>query len=530
LRLNGQRVLATVERVIDRSVGMLFPGLASRMMEARIRNFSLRMFAAAKESRLLGDWAPVGTDINTLIRTSNPTIRNRTRQLVGDFAYFARAAKNLVDFTVGEGIAFQSRVTRTTGKGGKAELDSRSIGKIEDARKWWMDECDASGRMHYYEMERLWRRQDVVDGESLLVFVWDRRPGRYLPLSLQAYEADWLSSEYSVALGDNLVDQGLEFDRRTGRVVAAHFRVPDGFSPLTGKVKSQRVPAEHFVHGFETLRPGQLRGISPFTPAILLADDLQEFIGANIDRAKMASKWLAFVETADIARWQQGRTSKDPETGHRLTVLENAIIDFMKPGDKVNVNTADVPGESFSPFAKFILQMLAVSVGVPYELVAGDYGGLNYNTTRTVRNDFAKATRPIIRRHCRQFGLQINRTFFDALYLTGKVDMPGYQQNPRHWWEGLWQPPGVEPLDLLRESRGQIDLVKNLLYSPQEIIIGRGRDPEEVLNELQEFKRMAEDRGLSLEEVSTALQSNPAAVAANGKGVKDNEQTGKTDD
>ncbi len=515
MRLNGQRVLSTVERVIDRTVGMLFPGLESRMMAARMRNLSLRQFAAAKESRLLGDWAPVGTDINTLIRTSNPTIRNRTRQLVGDFAYFARAAKNLVDFTVGEGIAFQSRITRTTGKAGKPELDSTSITRIEDARKWWMDECDAAGRLHYHEMERMWRRQDVVDGESLLVFVWDKRPGRFLPLALQAYEADWLSSEYSVALGDNLVDQGLEFDRRTGRVIAAHFRVPDGFSPLTGNVRSQRVPAEHFVHGFESLRPGQLRGISPFTPAILLADDLQEFIGANIDRAKMASKWLAFVQTADVARWQKGRTTNDTETGHKLTVLDNAIIDFLNPGDEVKVNTADVPGESFSPFAKFILQMLAVSVGVPYELVSGDYGGLNYNTTRTVRNDFAKAIRPIIRRHCRQFGVQVNRAFFDALYLTGKVNMPGYQQNPRHWSEGLWQPPGIEPLDLLRESRGQIDLVKNLLYSPQEIIASRGRDPEEMLNEIQEFKRMLEQRGLTIEEVSTALQTNPAAVAGN---------------
>lgn len=242
MRMNGQRVLATVERVIDRTVGMLFPSLESRMLEARMRNLSLRQFAAAKESRLLGDWVPVNTDINSLIRTSNPTLRNRTRQLVGDFAYFARAARNLVDFTVGEGIAFQSRVTRATGKAGKAELDSRSIGKIEDARKWWMDECDASGHMHYYELERMWRRQDVVDGESLLVFVWDNRPGRYLPLSIQAYEADWLSSEYSVSMGDNMVDQGIEYDRRTGRVVAAHFRVPDGFSPLTGSVKSQRVP------------------------------------------------------------------------------------------------------------------------------------------------------------------------------------------------------------------------------------------------------------------------------------------------
>jgi capsid protein len=184
-----------------------------------------------------------------------------------------------------------------------------------------------------------------------------------------------------------------------------------------------------------------------------------------------------------------------------------------------------VPGDNFGPTTKFFLQMLAVSHDVPYELVAGDYSGLNYNTTRTVRNDFAKAMRPLVARHCRQFGARINRLFFDALHLTGKVAMPGYATNQRHWMAGIWQPPGQEPLDLLRESRGQIDLVKSLLFSPQEIITGRGRDPEDVLNELQEFKRMAEERGLSLEEVSTAMQTNPAAVAGNPTAPSKQEDT-----
>lgn len=521
MRLNGQRVLATVERVIDRTVGMLFPGLESRMMEARIRNFSLRMFAAAKESRLLGDWAPVGTDINTLIRTSNPTIRNRTRQLVGDFAYFARAVRVLVDHTIGTGITMQSRVTRGATETGKAKLHTTAIAAIEDAWSRWCDECDAGGKLHYHEIERLWKRQDVVDGESILVLGWDKNPRRFLPLVLQCYEADWLSSEYAATKGENtMIDQGVEFDRITGAVIAYHFRVPDGFSQLTGKQRSVRVPAASVIHGFETLRPGQLRGVSPFTPAVLLADDLQEFLGANIDRAKMAAKWLAFVETADVARWQKGRTTKDTETGHRLTVLDNAIIDFMSPGDKVTINSTDVPGDSFTPFVRFVLQMLAVSVNVPYELISGDATGLNYNTTRTVRNDWQKSLRPMVSRHIRQFSQPIFRAFMDACHLSGRVRMPGYAANPRPWLECLWQPNGVEPLDLLRESRGQIDLKDNYLWSPQEIIAARGRDPEAVLNEHKEWMDMLVKRELPTVTTSKALQTNPAAVAGNPQSDK----------
>lgn len=520
-----QRSLRQVEATLDRAIGVVAPGMAAKRMEQRVRLLHLRQFAAAKESRLLGDWVPVGTDINSLIRGGGTTVRNRTRQLVGDFAYFARAVRNLVDFSVGEGVVFQSRVTRATGKGGRLELDHAAIGRVEDARKWWMDECDAAGKLHYYDLERLWRRQDVVDGESIIVLAVDDRPGLYLPLVLQAYEADWLSSDYAAAPGGNLLDQGVEYDRRTGRVAAYHFRVPDGFSPLTGNTKSHRVPAEWVLHGFETLRPGQLRGVTPFTPAILLADDLQEYIGANIDRSKMAAKWLAFVETADIAQWQRGRVGTDSVDGHRTTTLDNAVIEFLNQGDKVHVNTADLPGESFTPFVKFILQALAVAVGVPYELVAGDYQGLNYSVARTVRNDFAQAMKPITRRHCRQFGHQVNRRFFDMLHLTGRVDMPGYTRNPRHWQEGVWQPPGVEPLDMLRESRGQIDMIKSLLYSPQEVLASRGRDAEEVLNEIEEFKEMAAARGLTMEEVSRAMQTNPVAVAAAG-----DKQTGEKND
>jgi lambda family phage portal protein len=518
-------ILSALERGLDRAIGLVSPGRESGRIAERLRAMQLRQFAAALTTNGTGDWTPVNQDINALIRGGGATIRVRARQLYNDFPFFARAVNNLINFSVGDGIAFQSRVG-DVGPDGKRQLNRKAITAIEDARKWWMDECDAAGKLHYFDIERLWRYQDVIDGESIIVGSWDSSPGRYLPLMLQCYEAEWLSSDFAAKASNGaVIDQGVEYDPVTGRVIALHFRVPDGFSQLTDRQRSVRVPAERVLHGFETRRPGQLRGVSRCTPAIMLADNLQEFLGANMDRATMASKWAAIIETTDAAKFQRGRAEVDGATGQRQTVLENATIEFLLPGEKININAADVPGDNFGPTTKFFLQMLAVSHDVPYELVAGDYSGLNYNTTRTVRNDFAKAMRPLVARHCRQFGARINRLFFDALHLTGKVAMPGYATNQRHWMAGIWQPPGQEPLDLLRESRGQIDLVKSLLFSPQEIITGRGRDPEDVLNELQEFKRMAEERGLSLEEVSTAMQTNPAAVAGNPTAPSKQEDT-----
>ncbi len=500
---------------IDRVVGIVSPQHEAKRIVARIKCMQVRQFAAAKNSRLTGDWMPAATDINTLIRTGSATVRERSRQLVRDFAYFSRAVKVLVDFTVGTGITFQSRVVRgTNAETGKSRLHSTAIRQIEDAWNRWMDEADASGKMHYHEIERLWKRQDVETGEALLVKVFDPTPGRFLPLCLQMYEPDWLTSNFARAAGNNLLDQGIEYDPLTGRVAAYHFAVPDGFNQFSGKSKTTRVPAHNVIHGYEMLRPGQLRGISPFTSAILLADDLHEYLGAEMDGAKMAAKYLGIVETDDVAGFQKMRSTVDAHTGQRVEVLENAIIEYLRAGEKMTLTSSNRPGESFTPFTRLILQMVAVATNIPYELLTGDYQGLNYNALRGVRNDFIKIIGPLQNRHIRQLSRPVFASFLESAYLSGRLALPGFASNPRPWMEGRWQVPGMEPVDMLRESKSNVEQMTSLLRSPQEITAARGRDWEEVLIECAEAKDMATQRGLTMGEVSTALQTNPAALDA----------------
>jgi capsid protein len=71
----------------------------------------------------------------------------------------------------------------------------------------------------------------------------------------------------------------------------------------------------------------------------------------------------------------------------------------------------------------------------------------------------------------------------------------------------------MESIDPGRETKAMIDQIRARLRSPQEIITSRGRDPEDVVNEIAAFRQMCEAKGLNMEEViSTALANNPAAV------------------
>ena len=280
---------------------------------------------------------------------------------------------------------------------------------------------------------------------------------------------------------------------------------------MTGGIQYQRIAAADVNHGFKNLRPGQLRGISPFTTAILIADDLHEYLNAEIDAAKMAAKYLAIIETPDAASFQALRATTD-SNGQRIEAMENSIIEYLRPGEKINFANGNRPGNTFEPFTRLVLRMVAISTGVTYELLTGDYNGINYSNLRGIRNDFMKMIQPLQQRHIRQFCQPVFNQFLHVANASGKLRLKGYDLDPRPYRACLWQPPGVESIDPLREGKAYLDQINGLLRSPQEVTASRGRDYEDVLNEIAEAKRMATARGLTATDVSTALASNPGTV------------------
>jgi lambda family phage portal protein len=487
----------------------------ARHREAYRKNAATRLpgsrsgihYAAAKTNRLTGPWTVTDANVNKIVGASSATIRQRVRQLVRDFPYFARAVRVMTDYVVGTGISPQPRVKTPDGK-----LDTRRNQEIEDAWNWFADEADVAGKLHIYDQMQLSKRQDQEAGEFILVKRYRPRENRYIPFCLQMFEADWLSPTPATKIEASTVagfDQGIEYEKATGRVWAYHFTDPDGWG------KAMRVPADQVIHGFETLRPGQLRGVSPYAPAILVAHDLSTVMDAEIDAAKMASKYLGFVKTATPMAMAAGfSTETDPDTGEERTVeeMENAILKILNPGEEIELATNSRPGANMPSFVKLILCMLSVTSGAPYELLSGDYQGLNYSTGKMIRNDFAHSLRPIALRHIRHFCQPVYRTFLDYAVMTGRLTLPNYFANPYPWRRVEWQPPGMESVDASRETKSNIDQISVGLRSPQEITSARGRNLEDVYNEIKAAAQMAQSLGITFGNPSTALANNPAAV------------------
>lgn len=497
-----------ITQLIDSAVEVFSPrkGIERRHVRATLERIKKRSetYAAAKSDHLSGGWLPVTSNINDIIKSSSPVMRARVQQLVRDFPFFKRAADALVEYSVGSGIIFQSKVLD-----GKGDLNKSIIQKIEDEFQFWNDEADLSGKLSYHEIMALAKKQDVEAGEFLIIKHMVRDRKRRNPFALQIIEPDWLTGDGQSVTRGNELDQGIEYNPTTGAVIAYHLTDPNSWG------KSIRLPADRVIHGFERLRPGQLRGVTPFAAAIMVAHDLDDYMGAELDGAKMAAKYLAFVRTLDPAV-RQGGLLGTTEQGTKIEGLENATIEYLGFNETVELASNPRPGANFAPFVRLILCILSIGTGVPYEILSGDYSSMNYSSGRLVRNDFTHTLKQVSGRHIRHFCQPTFREFMDYAVLSGRLPLPGYMENPLPYLRGTWVPPGMEPVDPLKEVKARAEEVKAGLRSPQEVAALRGRDLEDIYREIAEAKAMAEEYDLTFGEICTATANNPAAVEKQG--------------
>lgn len=489
---------------IERAIAAISPSWALKRERARTLLKRSALYNSAKTNRLTNPALSSSVyNVNDIIGASAQITKARVQDLIRNFPSFARAVNVWAAFSVGSGITFQSKITDADGK-----LDTKKNQEIEDAWNFWADEADFSGKQHFYEIQDTCRRQDCEAGEWLIVERYDRTPGRYLPYALQVYEADILDTGVYQPrnAGVTTTEQGIEYNTESGRPLA-YWIQDEGYG------KSKRVPANQVLHGFKMLRPNQLRGISPFAPGVVLASDLAEYMADEMSGTKMASKWLAFVTTDSFADMQAG-LGTDTTTGRKQEEINSGMIEYLLEGQDVKIASNPRPGTNFEPFVKLVLTMFSSIAGPPYELISADYAGMKYTNLRAARNDWIQILKPEITRTNRQLNTPVNHRFMDFLDLSGKVPLPGYAKNPHQYYKAKWNPPGVLPIDPLKENKAAINAVDNLLASRQDYMSAQGKDFEEVMAEIEQEQEIMEEKGIQVESTDTSIATanNPAAV------------------
>lgn len=254
--------------LLDRAIRSLSPGWGMRRAQARRALALMDGYAALQApgrarvgSRYRGDADAVGRQRASLAWLSRDLIRNTPLA--------TRAQAVIAANVVGDGI-----IPKVVAR------DARARAELQEVLRRHFDttSIDADGRQNLYGLQRLALNSVVEAGEVLI-----RRRKRLLtdglplPFQIQVLEPDYLDDgrdqDAAPARDDqparNLIREGIEYDAIGRRVAYWLFDQHPGSRGLGGgRWESRRVAASEVLHIYRQDRPGQMRGVSWFSPVL----------------------------------------------------------------------------------------------------------------------------------------------------------------------------------------------------------------------------------------------------------------------
>lgn len=465
-----------------------------------------RMYAAARPHQALAPVMDWGGDANTHIGESYREVRARVRQQIRDNPFFQAAVEAIVGFRVGEeGFRLVSRVRDDN----EDKPDRRTCQIIEDDWSRFCERADAAERYHVADMAMLQERTMVESGDFLAQIILSG-DNRSWPLRILVHESDRMTKTEMEGPTSGTWE-GVVYDSDTSRLLGVWLD-GDGY-----RKQDTFLPADQVMYNHDSNRPYQLRGISPFAPALILAGMGAQYTDTELTAQSLASQYLAFIK-CDNPETERKKRAEMMRDGRFRDYMKGVVVEYLPRTAEISFPSQARQSAGVSPFLQIVLRAVSRVSVTPYELISGDYGQMNYSTAKVSRNDILKVLRPIYGRRRRTFYQRLFRLNLATGVACGRLSLRNFWQNPDHYSRSLWVPPGIDSPDPLRDAKAASELIDNLLMSPYEYISGRGRDPREVAREIAEYQDDTKDLGLEKKKTTSSVKTNPAAIGAKEEG------------
>lgn len=246
-----------------------------------------------------------------------------------------------------------------------------------------------------------------------------------------------------------------------------------------------------------------MRGVSWLAPVLKRLDDLDGVSDALTMRARTAALFTGFVtgDSGDIL-------APDAATGD--TSLEPGSMVRLRAGEEVSFAQPPEIGAETSDFLKAVIRECAAGCGVPYELVSGDLSNANYSSLRGSMMAFRRGAEQL------QYAVvipqlrKIYRRWLTLEILAGRIQAPGFERDPESWLAADWLCPKFAPVDPVKDVQADILQIDHGLKSRRECVAERGRDLEELDQEIARDRDSADALGLQFN-LSTQMPKDAAA-------------------
>lgn len=503
-RLTGRAALREEVGRLTQKVEQL--GQQSRNIRGAMRNAG--HFKAAQKSRLTEDWDTIPHPINQQLQRDLLPMIARSRQLAKNDPYLRRFFSLAKNNVIGHaGFKFAANVKTSSDK-----PDKRASRAIETA---WRQACkkgvlDYRGRKSYKGLCELMLLSLLRDGEILALKI---RNSEIKPFGFAVQLLDplllQLTSDHAPGKIGHKITLGVEFDS-AGRRVAYWLHSTDtthaDYYTLHGR-GYLRIPADRIIHEFLDEYIDQARGFPIPAAAAERHYKLNQYEDAELSGAVVGASTMGVLERSeeDNGFDGQGEPGYDEDAEdydeHFHMEVEGGTFQMLPHGAKLNTWDPQHPNQAYGEFVKGILRSIAAALGVSYFSLANDLEGVNFSSGRigaledhgvwkTLQDWLVEnILQPIFDDWLAQALLM------GAVRLSGGSPLPaaglsryceGAAFNGRRW---AWVDPKKE-IDAHREA------IALRVTSRSEVIRDRGREPEEVWDEIQREEDELRRRGI----------------------------------
>jgi lambda family phage portal protein len=324
----------------------------------------------------------------------------------------------------------------------------------------------------------------VVDGEAFLLRTTNRRLRTPVQLDIKLVEADQISTPGFVDGLPNQID-GIVFDKwgqpETYHMLKGH----PGDIWAFGAWEKEDIDVRDMIHLFRVDRPGQVRGIPEFTPALPLFAFLRRMTLAVIAASETAASHAAVLETmADAFDDEDGADDVSPFEG---VEIDRNMMTSLPRGWKMNQFKPEQPTTTYEMFRNAILNEIARCVHMPRNKALADSSSYNYSSGRLDHQTYYES----IGVEQSQWEMECLDRIFEwwldeALMLSNYIPVGGLagpylEQAVEHEWR--WNPP--KHVDPGKEINAAIDAIDAGLLTEEQYLLEQNIDPEKHYEQLE---------------------------------------------
>lgn len=516
--------------VVTRALSHVAPLYAERRVQAELRShirqtmFSEGGYDAARDSRMRDGWNPPNSspDGSTLLDIEK--IRARSADLLRNNPFANSIIQTYVTNIVSTGIQHQPTIDFK-----RVGMEESVVRKInQDAGhvfSSWAEAPDYSGRLNWHEAQQLFVRQVLEMGDMFVIprMASNRKRRLSSPLQtrIQLIEADRVRSpSFGRRNTEEDIRDGVAIDRVTGEPLAVY---------VANTYKTDHVPSFavsrnrefdrvdwydnrgnwNVLHLMESTRPGLSRGVPFLAPSMLLFDDLSSYLEAELTAARVAACFSVFIKKLDPLGAASGNLWSGNTTSERLESIEPGMIEYLDVNEDIASFSPQRPSATFEGFVSRLLKTISSAAGLPYELVAKDFSGVNYSSARIALLQSYRRFRAFQRWLACKALQPIYERVMEEAYLRGlwgeEIPLSAFNSMRREFLRCHWISPGWEWVDPLKEAQAQVMAVNSNITTLSDLVTSMGNDWEDVLE--QRAREKATEKRLGLIEEQEDVSS-----------------------